>query len=414
MITNRHLGLSLPIPSNNLSVKIVQNIDRHLDKLVQEHFKKYKEILILLGSRQSGKTTLIQKIFPNALYLLVDNEPIRKMFETYDLNVYKNSIKPVTNEVIIDEIHLLSNPGRAAKIIYDQLPYLKLILTGSSSFHIKNKTSESLAGRKIDYFLHPLTFSEYLHQNGIEDRLNFNIFDRICGDTDKNSWEHFLFDINEILKNVLLYGQYPNLLNHPQDKTYLINFVDSLIFKDIIELNLIESRRVALNLLKLLAYQIGNLINYSEIANKLQADQRTVKRYIEIFEMSYIIYRLYPFSGNRRDEIVKSPKIYFYDTGIRNAIINNFSDLDYRPDKGAIFENFIITECIKANSYLQSGWSFYFWRTKQKTEIDLVLEKEQKIIGGEIKFKKSAKNKSFINTYPKAVLKSINLENFYR
>lgn len=149
---------------------------RHLDDKISNHFKKYKQVLILLGSRQVGKTTIIKKIFKNSNYLLVDNQPIYKTLESYDIESYKLLIDKQYQIIIIDEIHLLSNPGRAAKIIYDQLVDVKLVITGSSSFHIKNKTSESLAGRKIDYHIYPLTFSEFLYQKGIETDLNYNIF----------------------------------------------------------------------------------------------------------------------------------------------------------------------------------------------------------------------------------------------
>jgi len=173
----------------------------------------------------------------------------------------------------------------------------------------------------------------------------------------------------------MLYGLYPGMLNHPDDTLYLKNFIDSLIFKDILELNLIENRRAALNLLKMLAYQTGNIINYSELSDGLKIDQRTIKRYIDIFEQSFIIFRLHPFTKNRRDELVKAPKIYFYDTGIRNALLNDFTDPDLRSDRGALFENFIITEIIKANTYTNSGFSLNYWRTRQGSEVDLVLTK---------------------------------------
>lgn len=334
------------------------NFKRHLDSTIKQHFKNYKEVLILLGSRQTGKTTLVKKTFPQAQYLLVDNEPVRRALETYDINTYKGILELQSGELIIDEIHLLSDPGRAAKILYDQMP-VKLIITGSSSFHIKNKTGESLAGRKIDYFLYPLTFSEYLFQNGIEKNLNYNIFSTITGKENPQA-KTYLFDRDEILNMALLYGLYPNMLNHPGDTLYLNNFIDSLIFKDLLDLHLIENRRMALNLLKMLAYQAGNIINYSELADNIKADQRTVKRYIEIFEQSFIVFRLYPFTKNRRDELIKSPKIYFYDTGVRNALINDFTDLSIRPDRGALFENFIITEVMKANTYLNAGHTINF------------------------------------------------------
>ena len=387
---------------------------RHLDIKISKHFEKYKQVLILLGSRQVGKTTIVKKIFSKADYFLVDNEPIKKIFETYDIETYKILINKNSKQIIIDEIHLLNNPGRAIKIIYDQLENLKIIITGSSSFHIKNKTGESLAGRKIDYNIYPLTFSEYLNQKGIEKDLNFNIFEKIIYDEKYNPKNQlYKFDIKNILNNVLVYGQYPHLIKNPNDEKYLLNFVDSLIFKDILELNLIEDKKLAKDLLKLLAFQIGNLINYSELASSLNADHRTIKRYIEIFEQSFILFRLYPYSENKRDEIIKSAKIFFYDTGIRNSLIGDFSNLEVRADKGALFENFIISELIKQNSYFDKNFKFYYWRTKQGSEMDIVLEKGNELIGVEIKYKRKVVNKAFKNRYPRAKVRIVTADNFY-
>lgn len=389
-------------------------MQRHLDSKIKEHFNKYKQVLILLGSRQVGKTTLVKKIFEDADYFLVDNEPIKKIFETYDIETYKTLINKDSKKIIIDEIHLLENPGRAIKIIYDQVEEIKIIITGSSSFHIKNKTGESLAGRKIDYNFYPLTFSEYLQQKGIEKKLNFNIIEKIIDDEKYNPKKQlYPFDIESITNNVLLYGQYPHLIQNPSDEKYLLNFVDSLIFKDLLELNLIEDKKTARELLKLLAFQIGNLINYSELASNLKVDQRKIRRYIEIFEQSFIIFRLYPYSKNRRDEIAKSAKIFFFDNGIRNALIGDFSDLDSRIDKGALFENFIISELIKQNSYLEKGYDFYYWRTKQGSEIDVVLEKKNELIGVEIKYKRKNVNRAFGNRYKNAKVRIVTMNNFY-
>jgi len=390
------------------------NKQRHLDQQLQEHFNRYKQVMVLLGSRQVGKTTILKRLFPQAEYFLIDNEPIRKIFETYDIQTYKTLIPEKVEHIVIDEVHLLNNPGRAVKILYDQLNNLKITITGSSSLHIKNKTGESLAGRKIDYHMYPLTFSEYLQQKNIEKELNFNILEKVVGPEDKMSARNFYkFDMAGILAMILIYGQYPFLIESPRDERYLLNFVDSLIFKDIMELQLIEDKKLASNLLKLLAFQIGNLVNYSELADSLGADQRTVKRYIEIFEQSFIIYRLYPYTTNKRNEISKSPKIYFADTGIRNAIINNFIDLEIRPDKGALFENFIINELIKQNDYTQKGYKFYYWRTKQGSEVDLVMEKNNDLIALEIKYKKGAVSRAFKNRYPQARQKVITANNFY-
>jgi len=387
---------------------------RHLDFKISQHFREYKQVLILLGSRQVGKTTLVKKIFPDGDYFLVDNEPIKKIFEAYDIETYKTLINKNSKEIIVDEIHLLSNPGRAVKIIYDQLENIRIIITGSSSFHIKNKTGESLAGRKIDYNIYPLTFSEYLTQKGIEKDLNFNIIEKIINDKEYNPKDQlYKFDIKSILNSVLIYGQYPHSIKNPNDEKYLLNFVDSLIFKDILELSLIENKKLAKDLLKLLAFQIGNLINYSELAVSLKADQRTIKRYIEIFEQSFIIYRLYPYSKSKRDEIIKSAKIFFYDNGVRNALIGDFSDLNSRIDKGALFENFIVGELIKQHSYSEKNFKFYYWRTKQGSEIDVVLEKGKELIGVEIKYKRKAFNKAFKNRYPQAKVRLVTADNFY-
>lgn len=387
---------------------------RHLDSKISQHFKKYKQVLILLGSRQVGKTTMVKKIFPNGDYFLVDNEPVKKILEAYDIEAYKTLINENSREIVIDEIHLLNNPGRAIKIIYDQLENVKIIITGSSSFHIKNKTGESLAGRKIDYNIYPLTFSEYLNQKGIEKDLNFNIFDKIIDDKKYNSKDQlYKFDIKNILNSVLIYGQYPHLIKNSNDEKYLLNFVDSLIFKDILELNLIEDKKLAKDLLKLLAFQIGNLINYSELAGNLKADQRTIKRYIEIFEQSFILFRLYPYSKNKRDEILKAAKIFFYDTGVRNALIGDFSDLESRTDKGALFENFIVSELIKQDSYSDKNYKFYYWRTKQGSEIDVILEKGSELFGVEVKYKRKAVNVAFKNRYPEAKVRLVTADNFY-
>ncbi len=387
---------------------------RHLDFKLKQHFKKYKQVLILLGSRQVGKTTIIKKLFPEGDYFLVDNEPIKKILESYDIETYKTIIDKKSSLIIIDEIHLLNDPGRAVKIIYDQIKDVKIIITGSSSFHIKNKTGESLAGRKIDYNIYPLTFSEYLQQKGIEKKLNFNIFEKITDDTtDRLPEKLYKFDIETVLESVLVYGQYPYLIEHPNDEKYLLNFVDSLIFKDLLELDLIENKKLAKDLLKLLAFQIGNLINYSELAVNLKADRRTIERYIEIFEQSFILFRLYPYSKNKRDEIKKSAKIFFYDVGVRNSLIGDFSGLNARVDKGALFENFIVSELIKQNSYLESGYKFYYWRNKQGSEIDVVMEKGDELIGVELKYRRGGLNRAFKNRYPKAKVKLVTTGNFY-
>jgi len=391
----------------------MDNITRQIDVNIANHFSKYKEILILLGARQVGKTTLLKRLYPDAQYLLCDNDFIRTNLEKYDISVYRQLISPQNKLVVIDEIQLLSNPGRAAKILYDQIPNLRLVITGSSALMIKHTAIESLAGRKIDYHLYPLTFSEYLVQQQIESTLTDKIFTNQLGEGSPQSHPIYPYDLSSLLETVLLYGLYPGMISHPSDSTYLTNLVDAVLLKDLLDLHLIEERSRGLQLLRLLAYQIGNLVNMSEIADRLDIDVKTVKRYILLFTESFIIFPIYPYAKSGRDEIGKMPKIYFWDLGIRNALIQNFQPLAVRPDTGALFENFIISECKKINIYGNYGHTFNYWRTRQGSEIDMVLTRGQTLIGVEIKFTKGKINRSFSTRYPNAQLKLVTSKSFF-
>ncbi|MEI6221957.1 MAG: ATP-binding protein [bacterium] len=382
--------------------------NRILDNTLSTHFTTFKQALILLGARQVGKTTILKKLFPNALYLLVDEKPVQDILETYNIDTYRTIIGD-TKQLFIDELHLLSNPGRAVKILVDQIPDIQIIVTGSSSLHIKNKTAESMAGRAIHYQLYPLTFGEYLHQQNIDTPYTY-IHQKILQNNAKKTIK--TYNAQQILQHCLLYGLYPQANTPPQAKTYLQNLAEQAIFKDIIELNLIDNRAKAMELLKLLAYQIGNLISYSELSRTLQISSPTVQRYIEIFEQSFILFRLYPYTNNARDEIGKAPKIYFWDLGLRNAIINNFENIPLRIDAGAMFENFIISELKKEIAYLDLDYTLHYWRLKSGSEVDLVLSNNKKIIGCEIKFHQGKIAKAFLNRYPQAQTHVITADNF--
>jgi hypothetical protein len=375
---------------------------RHLDQALTGHFAKYNEVLVLLGARQIGKTTILKRIFPDAHYLVVDNEPIKNALERYDPVVYKQLLNTASGMVVLDEIHRLNDPGRAAKIFFDQLPEYKLIITGSSAFNIKNKASESLAGRKIDYHLYPLSLSEYLVQQGLENVLSFRPMEALLkGEKAKEIFRQY--DHRGVLNNILIYGLYPAMQSHPSDSVYLTNLIDSVVFKDLVELSLLENKSAALSLLKLLAYQVGSLVNYAELASKLNIGARTVKRYIELFEQSFIIFTIKPYSSRKRDEIAKMPKVYFYDVGLRNALINNFEPIENRGDAGQLFENFVISEFLKYNHYGNFGYSFNYWRTKSGSEVDLVLSKSNhETIAVEVKSKSQRINQAFISRYPKS------------
>lgn len=392
---------------------VVNMIVRHLDQALAQHFEKYKEVLVLLGARQVGKTTIVKKIFPQADYLVVDNEPIKNALERYDPAVYKQLLNANSDFVVVDEIHKLSDPGRAAKIFFDQLPQYKLIITGSSAFNIKNKSSESLAGRKIDYHLYPLSLSEYLVQNGLENALSLLPMQKlVAGEKAERVFKQY--DHREILNNILIYGLYPAMQSHPSDSVYLTNLIDSVVFKDLVELSLLENKSAALSLLKLLAHQIGSLVNYAELASKLGISARTVKRYIELFEQSFIIFTVKPYSTRKRDEIAKMPKVFFYDLGLRNALINNFEHVDTRGDAGQLFENFIVSELLKYNYYGNFGYSFNYWRTKSGSEIDLVLSRfGHKTIAVEIKSQQQRINQAFLSRYPESRMVVISRDNYW-
>lgn len=386
---------------------------RHLQNQLSNHFPRMKEVIILLGARQVGKTTLLKSLFPQAQYLNVDTGIVQAELAKFDITVYKQLLDPTRSPIILDEIQRIADPGRAIKIIYDQLEGQRVIATGSSSLHIKNKTSESLAGRKIDYHMYPLTLSEYLVQLGLERELSYEAFEKIIS--------HQLpkrivrpYDHQTILDTILTYGTYPAATAHAEKARYLKNLVDSVIFKDLTELSLLENKSAALALLRLVAHQIGSLVSYAELASKLGISAPTVKRYIELFEQSFLIFRLYPYSSNKRDEIGKAPKIYFHDLGLRNALINNFNPLATRGDAGQLFENFIISEIYKYNDYGGFDYTLNYWRTKSGSEVDLVLSKSDgTVLAVEIKSHPRRINQSFVSRYSQAQLSIISRDNYW-
>lgn len=391
------------------------NILRHLDSQLIHHFRTYKQAMVLLGPRQAGKTTLVKRLFPQAFYLTCDNEPIKKAFESYDINYYRQIIPASATHIILDEANLLENPGRVGKILVDQLPRLHVIITGSSSLTIRQKTTESMAGRFIEYKLFPLTFDEYLFQTTVTKDLTYHFGERIINSKKIDKLIH-IFDMKKTLEKVLLFGLYPEIVNLSSDIPYLKTLAHSLALRDVQEMNLFEKRKEAEDLLRLLAYQIGNLVNYSDLSRRTGLTLDTVKRYISIFEDSYIVYRLYPFSSNSRDEIGKSPKIYFYDTGLRNALIGSFDKLSLRTDTGALFENFILNEILKYSFYSKKDVRMNYWRTRHGSEVDLVVQASGLINRGyEIKLTKNSSLgiNSFIKRYPKFQGNIINSLNFY-
>ena len=384
---------------------------RHLTNTIKHHLATRKEAIVLTGPRQVGKTYLLNQLFPQAIYFTTDDQQMRSLFDSYSLVAYRQ-IMPDQGIIILDEVQNLSDPGRAGKLIYDNFPNIHLIITGSAGLTIKNKHTESMAGRATSLELLPLTLSELLAQlEAPGETLNWRIWDHLTGGRNVPTVPIHTYDPAQMWERVLLYGLYPALINHADPRQYLLDLIERTIFRDLLDLSLISDKKIALNLLTLLAHQIGGLVSYEELATRLQIDARTVKHYLNVFEESYLIYRLYPYSLRQRNELTKRPKIYFYDTGIRNALIQSFSSLTLRDDVGQLFENFVVMEAVKAQNYHAPQAKLNYWRTKAGSEIDLVIQLENELIGVECKWHQGRLNTAFKVRYPQAIVKTVTRDN---
>jgi len=335
------------------------------------------EILILYGPRRVGKTTLLQMLHrerlqendPTALYSLDDptaqaifGDPstarLGRIFSELGFDPQRRSY------LFLDEVQGLPQIDLLLKLIFDHFPNVKVLATSSSSLLLLQGLTDSLAGRKYFIELLPLTLGEYA---GIQVNDYFSFPESIT----QGGW------LNETLRSLAVYGMYPEVVGKttPEEKqAKLRDIVESALYKDIFMLERIKAPQVLARLLTLLAYQIGNLVNLNELATQLGISRNTVDQYIAILEKYFLIFRLPSFSRNLRSELSSKFKVYFWDIGIRNAVINRFFPFEARDDKGAIFENLVIASILKRNLYAQRPFTPYFWRTYQGYEIDLVLE----------------------------------------
>jgi len=366
-------------------------IDRILSKNIISKLNRNKAIIII-GARQTGKTTLLKSLFTaqDVLWLDADEQDVRELFNQASSTQFKVLFKKY-NTIIVDEAQRIKDVGLKFKLITDQLKDKQLIATGSSSFELNNKLNESLTGRKWEYMLYPLSFAEMANENG-------------------------LLEEKRLLNHRLIYGYYPDVVNNPgEEKEILKQLSDSYLYKDILMWQNIKKPEKLVNLLQALALQLGSEVSYNELGKTIGLDNQTIEKYIQLLEKSFVIYRLRSFSRNLRKELKKSQKIYFYDNGIRNALIANFNLPNLRQDIGALWENFIITERIKHTHYNNIWANKYFWRTHSQQEIDYIEEYDGKIYAYEIKWHKHAKahlSKTFIKAYPCAEFKVINQDNF--
>ncbi len=369
------------------------DIYRDLEKIINEHLFKGK-IIVLYGARQTGKTTLVKKIskkYQKNIFLNCDELDVRKMLTEKTSTELKNIIGN-NKLVIIDEAQRVTNIGITLKLLIDNFPEIQIIATGSSSFDLANKISEPLTDRKYVFQLFPFSINELRN-------------------------EYSILELNRILHNRIIFGMYPDVVKSDQANSVEIlkELANSYLYKDILTFQNIKNPEAIEKLLQLLALQIGNEVSYTELASELNIDKNTVSNYIKILEEAFIIFRLKPFSRNLRNELKKMRKIYFFDTGIRNALINNFNPLDLRNDKGALWENFIISERLKHNAVKRNFCNTYFWRTHNQQEIDYIEEFGGKLYAYEIKFsnKKTFKfPEKFIRTYTDVSCQFITPDNF--
>ena len=348
--------------------------------------------IVLIGPRQTGKTTLIKSIlddFDDYLFLDGDDISTRQLLE----NINTQQLKRVIGKykiIFIDEAQRINHIGLTAKIINDQFEQVQLILSGSSAFDLNNKISESLTGRKWEYTLFPISWEEFQENQGYVNSL-------------------------QQLNDRLVYGMYPDVICNAGDETEVLKtLTNSYLYKDILTLSTIKKPEILEKLVQALAYQMGSEVSYNELARLLGVNKETIGNYIELLEKAFVVFRLKSFSRNLRNEIKFNKKIYFYDNGIRNSIITNFNSIELRNDKGALWENFLISERIKYLHYHHIYANYYFWRTKQQQEIDWIEEKNGIISAYEFKWNKKSKSKipkKFIEAYV-AKTQIIDRENF--
>ena len=369
-------------------------IKRSLQNIVEEKLGK-KKAIIILGPRQVGKSTLLdlikEKRAESTIYLDCDNNDIRKTLSEASINQLTRIIG--NNEiVIIDEAQRVKNIGLTLKLITDQLKSKQLLVSGSSSFELSNKVNEPLTGRKFEYHLFPFSLKELVDQFGfLEERRN--------------------------MEYRMVFGMYPDIINNPGNEVEVLkNLMDSYLFKDVFSFQEMRKPEFIESLLEALAFQVGSEVSFNELAQLLGSNPHTIQKYINLLERAFIIFRLRSFNRNARNEIKKGRKIYFYDNGIRNAIIGNYSLLKQRTDVGGLWENFVVSERMKYLSYNKIYAKRYFWRTVQKQEIDYIEEFNGKLNAFEIKWNPNKKvkfSKTFTGAYPFAKLNTINPDNIW-
>lgn len=369
-------------------------INRQIAGLIERDFFKGK-VIVLLGARQVGKSTLIRMLplceQKKTLWLDGENADVHQLLK--DANVDRLKQLTASNQiVVIDEAQKIDNIGSILKLFADYCKDIQVIASGSSAFELRNTLNEPLTGRKFEFKLFPMSFIEMRQETSL------------------------LEEIRQLPQR-LVFGYYPEIVTHPEDAERRLRFLsDSYLYKDIFLFKGLKKPEKMLELLKLLAWQVGAEVNYNELSKTLKLDNQTIESYVLMLEQAFIVYKLPAYHSNHRTELKKTKKIYFNDLGIRNALINDFRPIEIRQDAGDLFENFVINEFRKQNEYRNIYANFYFWRNIDQREIDLVIEKNNRLETVEIKWnplKKVRLTKSFTNIYGETPFNVVNRENYF-
>jgi predicted AAA+ superfamily ATPase len=371
-------------------------INRMLHAAITKRIGQGKAIL-LLGPRQVGKTTLVRELTrtpeEKILWLNGDEADVRQLLQQTTSTRLKALIGRHT-VVVIDEAQRIRNVGVTLKLMVENIPQLQVIATGSSSLELAGQMKEPLTGRKYEYHLYPLSFEELVHHSS-------------------------LLEEKRLLEHRLIYGHYPEVVTRPgEERVTLQQLTDSYLYKDLFTLEQLKKPSLLEKLVQALALQIGNEVKYHELGQIVGADNETVERYVDLLEKAFIVFRLPSLNRNLRNEIKTGRKIYFWDNGIRNAIIKNFNLLAQRQDTGALWENFLVSDRQKANHYSGAYVNKYFWRTHNQQEVDYVEEHGGRLVAWEFKWNTKAKAKipkAFIEAYPgttTGVITPENMEDF--
>lgn len=365
-----------------------------LKKIASQCFNN--KVILLLGARQVGKTTLLKKLVETlkveTKWLNADEADIfNELTESNTSTRLLQLIGPETKLVIIDEAQQVADIGLKLKLLHDNKPELQIIATGSSSFDLLNRTNEPLTGRKRTFYLYPISYPE------------------LVANTDR-------LEARRTLDARLIFGSYPEVINNPgKEKNVLIEIAQSYLYKDILQLDGIRKSSHLEKLLQALAFQVGNEVNYHELSRTIgNIDSSTVEKYLDLLEKTYVIYKLPALSRNMRNEIKKGKKYYFYDNGIRNVLISNYAPVEMRFDKGALWENFLLSERMKLNHYEDNTPNTYFWRTHDQAEIDYIEEQDGVLNAYEFKWNDANVRfpDSFLKAYPNNQTLLINHDNF--